>query len=82
MIDLILSLIPGQWGAYAGVAIGAVLSALALWFGGRKSAKQDAKVDDLEEYQKTRERIDDAANDIHGDDPAAARRFLLERGKR
>jgi len=40
MGDLILSLFPGGWIAGAVAAIGAVL---AIWFGGRRSAKSDAK---------------------------------------
>ena len=40
MVDLILALIPGEWLAAAGAAIAALA---AVWFGGRKSAKADAK---------------------------------------
>ena len=57
------------WLAAAGSVILAVL--LAFWQG--KTRQKD------EGYAETRKRIDEA--DL-GDDPAAARRFLHERGKR
>jgi hypothetical protein len=52
----------------------------ASWFGGRKSAQADAKVKELKGYVETLQRMDEA--DIVGDDPAAARVFLEQRGKR
>ena len=61
--------------------LGLVIAALAAsWFGGRKSAQADAKVKELKGYVETRQRMDEA--DIVGDDPAAARVFLEQRGKR
>jgi hypothetical protein len=60
--------------------IGAVVIALlSIWFGGRKSGKDAAKAEELNEYIETRKRMDEA--DL-GDDPDMARRFLHERGKR
>lgn len=78
MGDLILALIPGEWIAAAGAAIAALA---AVWFSGRRSAKADAKAQAGQDYIDTRRRMDDAMDEVHGDDPAAARRFLHERGK-
>jgi hypothetical protein len=78
MIDLILTFIPGGWLA----SIAALIAAgLAVWFGGRKSAKTNAKAKDAEAYRKTRKAMDDATETL-GDDPNSARRWLHERGKR
>jgi hypothetical protein len=64
----------GAWVAVVGLA--------AIWLGGRKSAQADIKAKESADYVDTRRRMDNAMDAIHGDDPAAARRFLLERGKR
>jgi hypothetical protein len=78
VISAILSIIPGSWLAAIGVAVAALS---AMWFGGRKSAKTDAKAKDAAAYRETRERMDNAENDI-ADDPATLRDWLRERGKR
>jgi hypothetical protein len=57
MIDLILSFLPGEWIAAAGLAIVALV---ATWFGGRKAGKTDAKVDALKSEVKAHERINEA----------------------
>lgn len=57
MIDLILSFIPGEWLAAAGAAIAALA---AVWFGGRRSARVDAKATLAEVKAKQLERIADA----------------------
>ena len=46
MIDPILSFIPGAWLAWGGIIIAALS---AMWFGGRKSAKTDAKVETMKD---------------------------------
>jgi hypothetical protein len=62
-----------------------VIALLAAIFGafraGRKSAASEGKAKQAEAYQDTRGRMD-ASTDDFGDDPAAARRFLHERGQR
>lgn len=77
MLDLVLAFIPGEWLAAIGVAVAALA---AVWFGGRKSAKADAKEQAGQDYIDTRRRMDDAEADL-GDDPHSARRWLSERGK-
>ena len=57
VIDLVLTLIPGEWLAAAGVAVAALIAA---WFGGRKSAKADNKAALAEVKAKQLERIADA----------------------
>ena len=57
MLDLILTLIPGEWLAAIGVAVTALA---ATWFVGRKSAKADAKATLAEVKAKQLERIADA----------------------
>lgn len=61
------------WLAAAGAA---VLAMVGVYLQGRKDAASRARTDELEGYKETREAIDDA--EIHGDDPAAARRWLSE----
>lgn len=61
------------WAALAG-AVGLV----ALWFGGRRSAKQDAKLDAAKTYIETRERIDRVETPT---DPDLAREWLRKRGE-
>lgn len=50
-----------------------------LYFLGRRSAKADAKVEELTDYVETRQRMDEVDA---GDDPAVLREWLRERGKR
>jgi hypothetical protein len=50
-----------------------------LYFLGRRSAKADAKVEELTGYVETRQRMDEVDA---GDDPAVLREWLRERGKR
>lgn len=57
MLDLILTLIPGEWLAAAGFALAALA---ATWFGGRKSAKADSKAKLADVKAKQLERIADA----------------------
>lgn len=57
MVDLILTLIPGEWLAAVGAAIAALA---ALWFGGRRSANADAKAKLADVKAKQLERIADA----------------------
>lgn len=64
------------WAALAGLVVAALV---ASWFGGRNSAKTDIKAKELEDYVDTRKKMDDV---VVGDDPAAARRWLRERGQR
>lgn len=59
--------------------IGLVIAALAAsWFGGRKSAQADAKIEGLEDYVDTRKRMDEVGRFSDAD---AARDWLRERGK-
>jgi hypothetical protein len=60
--------------------IGLVIAAFAAaWFGGRKSAQADAKVEELEDYVDTRKRMDEVGRFSDAD---AARMWLEDRGKR
>jgi len=79
MFDLISAILPLEWAVVFG---GFVAAVAAIWFGGRKSARADINAKAAKDYVDTRRRIDDAMDEIHGDDPAAARRFLHERGQR
>jgi hypothetical protein len=57
----------------------AALAALIIsWFGGRKAAEAEAKVEELEAHVETRKRMDKV---VVGDDPAVLREWLRERGK-
>lgn len=62
--------------------LGAIgLGWLTGWFRGR----QKEQLNNLKDYKKGRERVDEAARQVEqivGDDPAVARRLLLERSKR
>lgn len=61
-------------------AIGVVIAALATsWFAGRKSAQADIKAQELEDYAKTRQDMDQVGRMADAD---AARDWLHERGKR
>jgi hypothetical protein len=51
----------------------------ASWFGGKKTAQADAKVEGLEDYVETRQRMDEVGRMSDAD---AALDFLRERGKR
>ena len=68
-------LIGGLWKPLAGLAV-----LLAAWIAGRRGAAVKAESTALRDYQKTRERMDNAENDI-ADDPATLRDWLRERGK-
>lgn len=61
MLDLILSFIPGEWLAAAGLAIAALV---ATWFGGRKAGKTDAKVDALKQEVKAHELRNEVENRV------------------
>jgi hypothetical protein len=61
------------------ISIGFVIAAFAAtWFGGRKSAQADAKVEGLEDHVETRKRMDEVGRMSDAD---AARDWLRERGK-
>lgn len=61
------------------MSIGFIVAALATsWLGGRKSAKADAKQEELEGYVETRKRMDEIGRMSDAD---AAREWLRERGK-
>lgn len=62
-------------------AMGIGFFAIALaasYFGGRKAAKSDAKVEELKDYVETRERMDAVGRMSDAD---AARDWLRDRGK-
>jgi hypothetical protein len=61
VIDLILSFIPGEWLAAAGIAIAAMV---ATWFGGRKAGKDAAKVDALKAEAKAHELRNEVENRV------------------
>lgn len=62
------------------MGLGFIIVALAAsWLGGRKSAQADAKQEGLEDYVKTRKRMDDIGRLSDAD---AAAEWLRERGKR
>lgn len=60
-------------------AVAAVAGFAAIWFSGRRSAKADAKVERLEDYADTREKLDQVGRMSDAD---AAREWLSERSKR
>jgi len=68
--------IPTEW--LTGIAI-AVIGLAAIWFGGRKSGKSDAKIKELDGYVETRKKMDDAGRMSDAD---AAREWLRDRSKR
>lgn len=72
MLDLIFALIPGEWLAAIGVAVTALAAA---WFGGRKSAKSDAKSKLAEVKAKQLERIADADLGLGASDADRIRRL-------
>ena len=57
-------------------ALAAAFAILGVYLQGRRDAASRARTRELEGYKDTREAIDDA--EIHGNDPAAARRWLKE----
>lgn len=62
----------------------ALLRAVITWIVARNAVRMErAKVraEKAEGYIKTRKEIDHATDEHFGDDPAAARRFLLERSR-
>lgn len=61
MVDLILAIIPGEWLAAAGFALAALA---ATWFGGRKSAKSDAKAKAAEDRAEAWEDRNEVENRI------------------
>lgn len=69
-------MIPTEW--LTGIVLAAIGMA-AIWFGGRKSAKTEAKAEELDNYVETRKRIDEVGRMSDAD---AARDFLRERSKR
>jgi len=56
-------------------ALAAASVILGVYLQGRKDAASRARTDELKGYKNTREAIDDA--EIHGNDPAAAREWLV-----
>lgn len=77
MIALLSSLGLLKWlaGALAGF-----VAMFAFGWQQRRIARRDGAVSAGKAYRKTRERMDDAEDDV-GDDPATAARWLRERGK-
>lgn len=65
-----------EWLVMAAVGLGALAS---VWFSGRRSGAKDAEARADAAYRKAREKMDEVAV---GDDPAVARDWLRERGKR
>lgn len=76
MIALIQSFISLDWLAAIAVGIAALAS---IWFGGRKSGKTAAKIEEMESYADTRKKMDEAGRMSDAD---AARQWLSERSKR
>lgn len=73
MIDMLL----GPLGA----VLAGILAVLAAWAKGKRDGRQRANRKALEDYQDTRRRVDDAANDI-SDDDGVLRGWLRDRGQR
>lgn len=69
-------MIPTEW--LTGIVLAAIGLA-AIWFGGRKSGKSDAKIKELDGYVETRKKMDDAGRMSDAD---AAREWLHDRSKR
>lgn len=78
MVDLLLSFVPGEW-LVGGIF--AIIGVLFVWVTGRSAGAKNERNKMDRQYKKTRKRMDNEDNDIHGDDPASARRFLSERGE-
>jgi hypothetical protein len=77
---MIWHLIPAPIKRAFAAVLALVVAAIALIrYGRRKQQIKDA-LKDQEEYNRTRKAMDDA-DEIHGADPDAARRWLLERDK-
>ena len=58
-----------------------VLGALGLRWAGGRAERVKRERDDAVAYRKTRERVEDATDDL-GDDPDVLREWLRERGQR
>jgi len=67
----------GRWAAIVGAAVALLAGAVLLGWSKRGQVEAGKA---LKGYRDTRRRMDDA--DDLGDDPAAARRWLSERGRR
>lgn len=65
---------------WLGAALGWLAAGGAVWLMAWRSRGQKTKLDDANDYIKTRKRMDEA--EIVGDDPDDARRWLHERSKR
>jgi hypothetical protein len=76
VIALIQSLIPLEWIAAAAVVVSALT---AIWFGGRRSGRTEAKIEDAENYVETRKKMDETGRMSDAD---AAREWLHDRSKR
>lgn len=61
VIDLIYSLIPGEWITAFAIA---VVGFTAIWFGGRKSAKADIKAKQAEARLKAAKEAEDVRNEV------------------
>lgn len=70
MIAVLSQFIP--WEAVAGIFLGA-MAFLGVWFSGRKSAKNDAKVKDLEDAVEGHEVRNEVENRIASEHDAARR---------
>jgi hypothetical protein len=68
------------WALLAGAAALAGV-VLAAWANGRKSERDRREVQDARDYQRTMERISDAANRTDTDDPDALRERMRRRGE-
>lgn len=68
-------IVGGLWKPLAGLA-----ALLVAWIAGRRGAAVRTENKGLRDYQKTRERMDDAEDNL-ADDPATLRDWLRERGK-
>ena len=69
-------LIPGWLKRAVAWAVAGLLAAAGIFYAGKREARQKAKIEGLEGYKKTRERIDDAPHATDADD---ARKRLSER---
>lgn len=76
MIGNVLDMLLGPLGAL----VAGIVALLAAWAKGKRDGRMTAEKRALEEYQRTRRAIDEAADDLP-DDPAVLRDWLRERGK-
>jgi hypothetical protein len=70
-------MILGRIKLWLAAALAAAIAIFGVYLQGRRDATSRARTEGLEGYQNTRGAIDDA--EVHGDDPAAARRWLQHR---